>query len=370
MGGEADPRPGAMGEGKGKAAAAAPDAGAGPRPRAGGIVAEAIAAVAEARKARRQSVIWVCLLAFFIALFLFSGLNILFIYLDYKGADDEYKDLYDLVFLQPPSDRPQTAEATLSPGSDRSDGGRPQGTPSDAGQTRTPSGESPTVADGTGGVDGDGGGPDSEPGASPEGGEGGSGYTNPYIISKGVINFALLKQINEDVIGWIEMPWTAINYPVVRGVDNEQYLRTTFRGESRRAGSIFMDYRNAPGFTDRNTIVYGHNMRDGTMFSKLTDFTKQWFYDANKFLVLYTPVATYRLEVFSAYVSDPSSPVYRISFGGDARFREYLDYIVGLSSVRTAVSPDVSDRIVTLSTCEYSTDDSRMLVHCRLVEVE
>ena len=83
------------------------------------------------------------------------------------------------------------------------------------------------------------------------------------------VDFEELKRINPDIVAWIRIEAAGIDYPVVQGKDNEYYLHHTFKGEENIAGSIFMDYRNTPDFSDENTIIYGHNMRDGSMFAAL-----------------------------------------------------------------------------------------------------
>lgn len=102
------------------------------------------------------------------------------------------------------------------------------------------------------------------------------------------VNFLSLEAINPDVVGWIAAEGTEIDYPVVRGKDNDFYLRHLFMGEQNKLGSIFMDYRNHSDFSNKNTIIYGHNMKDGSMFSSLIKYKDQHYYDKFPTMQLYT----------------------------------------------------------------------------------
>lgn len=103
------------------------------------------------------------------------------------------------------------------------------------------------------------------------------------------IDFEALWEINKDVIAWIELPGTIINYPIVQGEDNEQYLRHLLDGSYHRFGTLFIDYRNAPDFTNDNTIVYGHHIKAGDMFCLLEEYREQSYYDEHPYFLLYTP---------------------------------------------------------------------------------
>ena len=193
-------------------------------------------------------------------------------------------------------------------------------------------------------------------------GEAGNGanYQSP-------IDFAALTAINPDVIGWIVIDGTNIDYPIVQGSDNDAYLHKTFSGERNSSGSIFLDCRNAPDFSDRNSIIYGHKMKNGSMFAGLTQYKEQGFYEQHPAFTIYTPDAEYRCEVFAAYVTSGVSEAYTLDFNGDVDFAEYINDAVSRSLVQTGVAPTAKDRIVTLSTCDYTYDNARMVVQARLV---
>lgn len=184
------------------------------------------------------------------------------------------------------------------------------------------------------------------------------------------INFEELVIINEDIVGWIVVEGTNINYPIVQGEDNEKYLHTTFFGTNNPSGAIFMDKRNTSDFSDPHTFIYGHHMRNGTMFAALTKFQEQSFFDNYSIFTIYTPEGEKRYEIFSAYLVSAYGDTYLKAFATGETFDVYLQYITGLSEINTGITPSNTDRIVTLSTCEYQFEDARMVVHGRLVEVE
>lgn len=111
------------------------------------------------------------------------------------------------------------------------------------------------------------------------------------------IDFEGLRKINEDLVAWIQIPGIGVDYPVVQGEDNEYYLYHTFQKENNKAGSIFLDYRNHDDFTDRRVILYGHNMKDGSMFSNLKQYQDSVFRKNSDSAYLYLPEKTLHLEI-------------------------------------------------------------------------
>jgi len=183
------------------------------------------------------------------------------------------------------------------------------------------------------------------------------------------VDFALLESINPDVVAWISSP-DGISYPVVQGADNSYYLNHLFDGTENRNGSIFVDCRNAPGFADRNTFIYGHNMRNGTMFAGLANYSSQSYYETYPKLLLTTPEQTWVLQVFAGYITPGNSDIYQLTFENDENFEAYLQKIRALSDFTSDVAVTAQDRIVTLSTCTYDYEDARYILHCKLVPVQ
>lgn len=180
------------------------------------------------------------------------------------------------------------------------------------------------------------------------------------------VDFDSLSALNPQVVAWIRSEGAGIDYPVVRGTDNEYYLNHLVDGTVNRNGSIFMDFRNQKDFSDYNTIVYGHNMLDGTMFASLSKYSTPGYYDTHRELQLLTPVGDFRLEVFAGCVAPGNSDLYQLTFAGEEDKAAYLEKILVLSEFSTEVQVSVSDRLVTLSTCAYNYEDARYLLFCRL----
>jgi len=181
------------------------------------------------------------------------------------------------------------------------------------------------------------------------------------------VDFEMLCSMNPHTVAWISSENGEINYPVVQAEDNEYYLDHLFDGTKNKNGTIFMDYRNSSVFEDRNTLIYGHNMGNDTMFASLIDYSSEGYYEENPVLILVTPEESYYLEVFSGYVTKAVSEAYRRDLEDDAVYLDFLERIREASVFNAPVELTEADRIVTLSTCSYAYDDARYVVHCKLV---
>lgn len=195
---------------------------------------------------------------------------------------------------------------------------------------------------------------------------GGDSAAASYVIT--IPDFDYLQSINQDVIGWIQIPGTNINYPVVRGSDNEFYLTHTYTGQENSSGAIFMDTAISDGFNDKNPIIYGHNLKSGAMFSRLNRYARASFWQANPFIYITTPENGQMIyQVFSAYQTVPDAPVYYYGFGEDAEFEEYLERVMNYSIFDAGISVAKEDNIVTLSTCANDTT-YRFVVHAKRIQ--
>ena len=184
------------------------------------------------------------------------------------------------------------------------------------------------------------------------------------------VDFATLQSINSDIIGWIWIPDTVVSYPVLVGETNQTYLYTTYDGSHSSSGSIFLDYRIQGQLSAPNAILYGHHMKNGSMFSLLMKYRQQDYADAHPDVYLFTPEATLVYRVFSAYTTQADSDAYTYDFADSAAFQDYLEK---LCSRTVITAPDgyqanSSDPILTLSTCTTVTTLQRMVVHAQLVE--
>ena len=193
---------------------------------------------------------------------------------------------------------------------------------------------------------------------------------DPVLEKLASVDLAVLRQTNADVVGWIHIPQSKVDYPLLQGTDNDYYLHHTWDGKNNAVGSIFLEYQNSPGLTDFNTIVYGHNMNNGSMFASLRSYATEGYWQARPYVYVVCEEGVYRYEVFSSYKADLDSPVYGLSFDLTETKAEFLLYAMEQSVIDTGVMPDVTDRILTLSTCSGAGYTNRWVVHARLKMVE
>ncbi len=176
--------------------------------------------------------------------------------------------------------------------------------------------------------------------------------------------FRDLLDENSDFSGWLQVPNTAISYPVVKSSDNEYYLDRDFYGNKTPAGSIFMDYRNLGSGLDTHTILYGHNMKDGTMFHNLRYFKDLDFFQNNRRITVETLYGEKTYEIFSVY--PVSAETYTLSLEVDP------DYTASLldRSIHGTLSLDIpaEAKLLTLATCTYEVDDGRLILHAYEIE--
>lgn len=176
-----------------------------------------------------------------------------------------------------------------------------------------------------------------------------------------VVDFDALREVNSDIVAWIYLEDTTINYPVVQGDDNNYYLKHMFEGSWNSAGCIFLDSRNASDFSDRHSVIYGHHMRNGSMFSALDEYKAQEFYNEHPTILLMTPEYNYIIEVFSAYVTNVNENAWDLAFT-QTDYEAWLEETKKKSCFTSTLTPEPSDRVVTLSTCSYEFDNARFVV--------
>lgn len=217
-----------------------------------------------------------------IGVFAFAGWRLYNIYMDYKQAKDEYKELTELA-VHP----------------------NPESTQEDADSSQPPI----------------------------------------------TVDFAALQAENPDVVGWIYIEALGISYPVVQGTDNEYYLHMTYQKTYNFAGTIFIDCENDRNFQDLNTIVYGHNMKDGSMFGILNRIVTENAYANSPYFWMLTPERDYKYEIFSAHTSEVNSLTYTLFSKPGKEFTSYLEQMKAISEIATQAEPGKFDRVMTLSTC-------------------
>lgn len=186
------------------------------------------------------------------------------------------------------------------------------------------------------------------------------------------VDFDKLKSVNEDVVGWIYVDALPdISYPIVKGKDNQTYLHQTYEKNYNFAGTIFVDYENSGDFSDCNTLVYGHNMKNGSMFGHLKKFREDdKLYKQDKYFWILTPERNYRYEIITAYTIGVNSDTYTLFKGPGEEFEKYLETIKGYSEIQTDDTDlTIKDRIVTLSTCTGN-ESTRFVVQGKRVDAE
>ena len=166
--------------------------------------------------------------------------------------------------------------------------------------------------------------------------------------------------------GWIKINNTNIDYPVLQAKDNKYYLDKDMNGKYLIAGSIFMNYTNN-GFVDQNTILFGHNMKNGTMFADLTKYMKQdFFYGNNNIDIEISNGQHLEYEVFSVYVTDAKDNYIISKFKSINEYKKTLHKIKKKSMYPLDIELNEEDKIITLSTCYYAVNDGRLVVHGKL----
>ena len=165
------------------------------------------------------------------------------------------------------------------------------------------------------------------------------------------MDFAALREVNSDVLGWILVPGTPISYPLVQGNDNQYYLKHTWKKWNSVVGAIFLECQNSPDLSDFHTIIYGHRMNNGSMFASLKHYKKQSYWKQHPCVYITDDNGTHKYDIFAAYEVSTQGTTYQIGFSGDQSRQEFLDYCAGQSVISTGITPHVYDQILTLSTC-------------------
>ena len=245
------------------------------------------------KKKKAGDIVLTVVLVIAICVFCYAAFNLYHIYTEYKKGSDEYNKIADMAVMERDPDKEEQSDEA----------------------------------------------------AGPDG---------PKLTAPMQIDFASLKRVNEDVIGWIYIEaLDGVSYPVVKGTDNSTYLHMTYEKNYNFAGTIFIDYDNSADFNDCNTLVYGHNMKNGSMFGQLKEFSKdEATYQKSRYFWIFTPEKSYRYEIISAYTTAVNSDTYTLFKGPGQEFQDYLNKITGYSEIKTTPGEmTISDRIVTLSTC-------------------
>ena len=178
-----------------------------------------------------------------------------------------------------------------------------------------------------------------------------------------------LEEINEDYSFWLYCADTQIDYPVVHGEDNEYYLHRMFNGERNAAGTLFVDYRNLPDFQDPNTLIYGHHMRNNSMFGALNDYELEGYFEAHPYLLAVSGKEIAIVEIFAGYTTSEDDHCYDIAISDEEDMMNFVAEAQAKSNFEAAVNVLPGDRLATLSTCAYAFRDARYIAIGRLNSV-
>ena len=265
-----------------------------------------------------------------LAVFLLCGVRMVMIFLDYHKGEEIYETSREAFVIKetPP------AQAT-APGNEQEAEGNEPGTPDDVTSEELPwyltSGESFPEMD---------------------------------------VDFETLLAVNEDIVGWLWIPDTDISYPLLLGADNAEYIHTTYDGSYNSAGSIFMDYRCSASLEDVNTVIFGHNMKNGTMFGGLKKFEDGDYLSEHKDMYIITPECVRKYRIYASYVTENGSDSYTFEFPDEDSVAEYRTYIDEHNCVETDFTPHEDAPLVMLSTCTSGRRIDRFVVHAALVAIK
>ena len=183
------------------------------------------------------------------------------------------------------------------------------------------------------------------------------------------IDAARLTEINADYSCWIYAPDSPIDYPIVHGADNEYWLHRLFDGSRNAAGTLFIDYRNLPDFQDPNTLIYGHHMRNDSMFGTLDHYEQPGYYDSHPWMLVIARDETYLVEVLAGYTTSKKDHCYDIAISDESDKQAFIDEAKTKSDFRSSAEIEPGDALITLSTCAYAFENARYIVIGRLRSV-
>ncbi len=178
-----------------------------------------------------------------------------------------------------------------------------------------------------------------------------------------------LWEMNEDYACWIYVPDGQIDYPVVQGTDNKYYLNHLFNRTSNSSGTLFIDYRNLADFQDPNTLIYGHHMRNGSMFGMLTHYSRQSYYESHPLALVMTEKSIFLLEFFAGYTTTHDDHCYDIAISDEEDMMAFVEKAGRKSEFASSVEVQPTDHLVTLSTCAYAFENARYILIGKITTV-
>lgn len=176
------------------------------------------------------------------------------------------------------------------------------------------------------------------------------------------IDLAALRAVNEDVIGWLEIPDTPVSYPLLQGPDNQYYLSHSWTKERSSAGAVFLEETNSRDLTDYHLIAYAHRLRSDIMFTSLKYYSDPAYYQAHPSIYLFDGRQVRRYDIFAAHEAGVTSLVYRLDLEEKQLQQELIDFCLANSVIETGVEPGAEEQLLTLSTCTGHGHEARWVV--------
>jgi sortase B len=180
------------------------------------------------------------------------------------------------------------------------------------------------------------------------------------------VDFNVLWQENPDVVAWLYSPDTPIDFPVVQTTDNSYYLRRLLDGSDNSSGTSFVDYRCSGDFSDFNTMIYGHNMKNDAMFGTLVNYKDQSYYDSHPVMYLITPGCSYKVELVAGFQTSSEDDIYLLPQRSDTG---QIEKAAAASTFVSQAQIQPGQRYVTLSTCDYDYEEARFVLIGFLTEI-
>lgn len=179
-----------------------------------------------------------------------------------------------------------------------------------------------------------------------------------------VIDFDALKKINPDVVSWITIPGTNIDYPILQGKDNNQYLHKDMEGRDSAAGTIFLDHGDKADLSSRHNIIYGHHMKNGTMFKDIVKYKDQQYFDEHQDITIYTPDREIHLKALAAVVASPDAIRRKTDFQSQEEFTSYIEEMIKGAKASAAVPKGTTiRRLYSFVTCSYEFQNARTILY-------
>jgi sortase B len=183
------------------------------------------------------------------------------------------------------------------------------------------------------------------------------------------LDWTALKAVNPDIVAWVLIPGTNINYPIVQGDDNDYYLTHLSDDSYSRSGAVFLDSLSPSGLDGANNMIYGHNMRDGSMFANINKFTSQDFFDAHRTIYLCTPERNMELQTFACERMSGNAPIRIFQFATNDDLQDYVQTLLA-NAVATAGDTGGIQQVYSFITCNNGNDSYRVLLSAKPVRTQ